>query len=189
MKKSGELVPKIIEAKTKEEAIQVLSDTLDALYLSTSYTEMVYLRDKLETYQKKVKEVSIPLKENIIEYDVLNGTRLSLSFLYRDIQDDLSADINANKIFYEEIKTSRRAESMQELMGSEEAEKFNAKSTNQIKEIVGASKSYKQYASEYAIAYGNYKTLETLLGSIKLLLDAVASRERKELFILQKDAK
>jgi hypothetical protein len=190
VKKSEKLIPKIIEAKTREEAIQVLLDTLEDLHLSTSYTEMVRLRDRVEYYQDRFKkEIGGLSGDAIIEYEALNNIRLTLSFLYREIQDELSAPINSNKIYYEEVKTARRAEGLEELLDSETAERFKAKSASALRDIVGASKSYKEYAAEYAIAYGNYKTLESLLNSIRLTLDSIASREKRELIILSKDVK
>jgi hypothetical protein len=189
-KKLEKLIPKIIEATTREAAVNVLLETLENLYLSTSYTEMVRLRDRLEHYQDRFKtEISGLSGDAIIEYEELNNVRLTLSFLYREIQDELSAPINSNKIYYEEVKTARRAEGLEELLDSETAEKFKAKSASALRDIVGASKSYKEYASEYAIAYGNYKTLESLLNSIRLTLDSIASREKRELIILSKDVK
>ena len=190
-KKAENLIPLIIEANDRDKAIEVLSEVLNALYLSTSYTKMVKLQDRLKHYQKEFKTITEGLNEEgvVIEYEQLNHIRISLSFLYRDIQDELSAPINSNKIYYEEVKTARRADALSELKGSDEALELGAKSTSALKDILGASKSYREYASEYAIAYGNYRTLINLLDAVKNVLDAVASRERNELHIKQKDAK
>lgn len=187
--KSAELIPLIIEAKTKEDAVKILTTTLEILHLSTSYTEMVRLRDRLNHYQSEFKRLTAGLDTEgvIIEYQALNESRMSLGFLFRDIQDELSAPINSNKIYYEEVKTVRRAEGMQELKGSEVAKDFKATSASSLRDLVGASETYAKYSAEYSIAYGNYKTLENLLNSIRLVLDAIASREKHELIILQKE--
>ncbi len=187
MSKSKELLPKIMKAKTREEAVEVLQDVLLALHLSTSYVEMTRLRDRIEYYQKEFKEKTIPLKEGVVEYKALNNIRIQLNFLYRDIQDELSAPINSNKIYYQEIKTVRRAEGLSEVKGSEVAKEFKATTTSAIKEILGTSKVYAEYSAENAIAYGNYRTLESLLNSIRMHIDAIASREKRELIILQKN--
>lgn len=191
MKKSGDLLPKIIGAKTREESIHVLNKILQALHLSTSYLEMVRLQDRVEHYQREFKTVCSQLDNEVRDnsYEYMNNIRKELSFLYRDIQDELSHPINSNKIYYEEIKTARRADALEELIDSEEAKKYNAKSASALREILGASKSYREYATEYAIAYGNYKTLEALLSSIKLTIEAIASKEKRELYILNSDVK
>jgi hypothetical protein len=191
MSKSKDLIPKIIAAKTKEEATEVLRETLQALHLSTDYVEMTRLQDRINFYQAKFKELTKGLNtvDVVIEYEQLNNIRMSLNYLYREIQDELSAPINSNKIYYEEIKTVRRAEGLSEVRGSDVAKEFKATSASAIREILGASETYANYAGEYSIAYGNYKTLETLLNSIRMHIDSIASREKRELIILQKDAK
>jgi hypothetical protein len=189
--KAKELIPQIIEAKNEADAIGVLKNTMKLLHLSTSYSSMGDLRDRLDHYQREFRRISQGLAEEgvIIEYSALNHMRANLSFLYRDIQDELSAPINSNKIFYEEIKTTRRAEGLKELRESDIARDFKANSTNALKEILGASETYAQYANDYAIAYGNFKTLDNLLNAVRLSLDSIASREKYELIVLQKDAK
>lgn len=191
MSKSQELIPLIIEANDKEKAIQVLYKTLEMLHLSTDYAEMVRLRDRLVFFQGEYKKLTqnINVEGVVMEYEQLNHIRLALDFLFRDIQDELSAPINSNKVFYEEIKTVRRAEAYKELFGSETADNYKAKSLSAIGDIIGESKRYAEYAAEKAIAYGNYKTLENLLVSIKNMTNSIASREKRELIIIQKDAK
>jgi len=189
--KSAALIPRIIEAKTQEDSIEILNDVLDILYISTSYTRMTELRDKLKEFQEEFKKerTGLDLEDTFYEYEFLNHKRIRLSFLYTKIHDELSAVINANKIFYEEVKTTRRAEALQNLKGSEVATNMKATSASALRELLGADKSYAQYANEYAIAYGNYKSLDTLLTSIKLVIDALASREKRELINIQKDVK
>ena len=189
--KSAELLPRIIEAKTKEESIGILNDILNILHLSTSYTKMTELRDKINIFSTKLKEEveDLNLDDVVYEYEFLNSKRMKLAFLYTRVHDELSASVNSNKIFYEEIKTTRRAEALQNLKDSGVAQTFNAKSASALREILGADKTYSEYASEYAIAYGNYKALDSLLSSIQLWIDSISSREKRELINIQKDTK
>lgn len=187
-KKAIDLIPLIMEAKTREDAIETLNEVLVALHLSESFTEMVALRDALKIYQTKFKSATEKLKTSST-YEELHECRISLNFLYRDIQDDLSSKVNFNKIFYEESKTTRRADGIKELIGSEEANELKAKSASALRDIVGASETYKSFTTEYSMAYACYKELEMLLNSIRMFIDAIASKEKRELLILQKDVK
>ena len=150
---------------------------------------MVFVRDRLKSYELKFREISNTLTVNLLDYEALIGIRTQLNFLYRDISDELTAIVNTNKIYYEQVKTSRRADAINALLGSEEAEKFKAKSVSAIEKIIGVNEGYAQYASEYAMAYGSYKNLGTLLESIRLTTDTLASRMRYELTVNQKDVK
>lgn len=188
-KKATGLIDKIIKAKDRDSGLEALNDILEALYLSNSYTEMVRLRDELEAFQKEFRVISSKLEKTVEDYDDLSEIRVKLNFLYRDIMEDLSSDINFHKIFYEEAKTVRRAKGLKELKGSETAQDFKANSTSALREILGDSKTYQEYVAEYAIAYSNWKTLDNLLNSIRMTVDAVASREKKELLIEQKKAR
>ena len=71
----------------------------------------------------------------------------------------------------------------------ESQELFNAKSTSALRDIVGMSGIYKEFVANYSIAYGLYKNLETLLNSIKLFIDLLASASKQEQLIQQKDAR
>lgn len=193
--KSGELIPKIIEAKTREEAIAVLSDTLKALHLKSDFIELVALRDQMIAFEKQYREISDKYRSMPFprQYHDLATARDDLSFLYRDIQDALSFEVNKNKIYWgEDKKTTVRADSMLEMKESEELRKLNNDknlSLSSLKDIYGASEGYQEYLNLYSISYGMYQNLISMLSSIRLMSDSVASQASHALAVLNKDVK
>jgi hypothetical protein len=193
--KSGDLIPKIIEAKTREEAIAVLSDTLKALHLKSDFIELVSLRDRMVAFEKEYRTISNAYKNMAFprQYQDLATTRDNLSFLYRDIQDELSFEVNKNKIYWgEDKKTTIRADSMLELKGNEELKKLNNDknlSLSSLKDIYGASEGYQEYLNLYSISYGLYQNLISLLSSIRIMTDSVASQASHALAVINKDVK
>lgn len=177
-KKAGELIPKIIAATTKEKAIEVLNDTLEALYLKNDYTQLVYLKDTLNEYEDKYKETSYKYREleTPRRFQDVHNIRMDLNFLYRDIVDELDFEINRLKIYYEEVKTSVRSSSMLSLREDEEFQsKIKATSTSALRDVVGASGEYKEYISLASISYGLFQNLRDLLNSIRMMTDSLAS--------------
>ena len=190
MKKSAELLPLIVGASTEDEAIEVLYKTLDALYLTSDYTEIVGLKDKLEGYKLEVKKEMDRFKEADKCYDSISDTRLNLNFLYRDINDELTFDINRLKIHYEKYKTVQRFESMDSLKNNVDvADKYKAKSASALRDLVGADSGYKEYVSLASISYGLWQELSKVLESIRLFTDTLASMAKREQNIEIKDAK
>ena len=190
MSKAKDLIPGIIEAKTKKEAVEVLHNVLEALYLTNNYTDIVKIKDGLETKEQEYREITdlYIASEKTIE-DMI-ATRTNLNFLYRDISDRFSFDINRLKIYHDEHKTSVRSDSMKFLKNDPESQElFNAKSTSALRDIVGMSGIYKEFVANYSISYGLYKNLETLLNSIKMFIDLLAISIKHEQIILQKDAR
>lgn len=177
-KKAGELIPKIISADTKEKAIEVLNDTLEALYLTNNYTQLVHLKDSLNGYEVKYKEISNEYRslDSPRRFNDVHGIRVDLNFLYRDIVDELDFEINRLKIYYEEQKTVVRASSMVSLKEDEDFQsKIKANSTSALRDIVGADDGYKEFVSLASISYGLYQNLRDLLNSIRLMTDSLAS--------------
>lgn len=188
--KSKDLIPKIINAGTKKEAIEVLNDVLEALYLTNNYTDIVRLKDSLTEYKERYRKLTDKYEKSDRDIQSMLGTRTDLNFLYRDISDKFSFDINRLKIFYEECKTSVRAESMKNLKADTEIQEiFNAKSTSSLRDIVGLSDTYREFIANYSIAYGLFKDLETLLTSVRMFTDLLASSIKTEQTILMKDVK
>lgn len=177
-KKAGELLPKIIEATDRNSAIKVLNDVLEALYLTHNYTELVGLKDTLSGYEAKYKEISNRYRnlESPKTFDAVHDIRVDLNFLYRDIVDELDFDVNRLKIYYEEVKTSVRADSMLSLKEDEDFQaKIKANSTSALRDIVGADDGYKEYVSLASISYGLYQNLRNLLNSVRQMTDSLAS--------------
>lgn len=188
--KAKDLIPKIIKASSKKESIDVLNDVLEALYLTNNYTDIVRIKDNLTEQKEKYRKVTDTYENGERDMEAMLNTRTELNFLYRDISDGFSFDINRLKIFYEECKTSVRAESMKNLKGDLEIQEiFNAKSTSSLRDIVGLSDTYREFIANYSIAYGLFKELESLLNSVRMFIDLMSSSIKSEQIILMKDAK
>src|SRR5690606_27246929 len=147
-----------------------------ALYLTNNYTQLVHLKDSLNSYEKHYREISDAYRSLVSprRFEDVHGIRVDLNFLYRDIVDELDFEINRLKIYYEEIKTSVRAESMLSLKEDEDFQsKIKANSTSALRDIVGADNSYKEFVSLASISYGLYQNLRDLLNSIRLMTDSL----------------
>lgn len=189
-KKSQELIPKIISAKTDDDAITILYETLNALYLTSDYTDIVALKDKLEEHKVEFKRITNEFREQEHDYDSVIKYRAELNFLYRDIQDQLTFDVNRLKIHYEEYKTVQRFESMSSLKDNEDVSgKFKAKSASALRDIIGGDSGYKEYVSLASISYGLWQELGKVLESIRLFTDTMASMAKREMTIDVKDVK
>lgn len=188
--KSKDLIPKIISSKDKKEAISVLNDVLEALYLTNNYTDIVRIKDSFTEQKDRYRKVTDTYEHGKRDLESMLNTRTELNFLYRDISDEFSFDINRLKIFYEECKTSVRAESMKNLKGDTEIQAiFNAKSTSSLRDIVGLSDTYREFIANYSIAYGLFKELESVLNSVRMFIDLMSSSIKSEQIIQMKDAK
>lgn len=188
-KKSALLLPKIIEANTKEEAIIVLNDVLKTLHFSSDYLELVALKDELDIYNDKFSAICEGCtSEN--DVTILNNIRVELNFLFREISDKLVFQINKLKIFHEESKTVLRGTAMMELRDNEIIQgKIKATSATALREIVGVSDEYKESVACISMSYGLYKQLEALLNGIRMMTDTIASKVNHERTILMKDVK
>lgn len=190
MSKAKDLLPKIIQASNNQEAIRTLNDVLEALHLSNSYTDLVKIKDGLQEEKEKYNVITDNYNnsEKLLENMIL--TRTELNFSYRNISDKYSFEIYKHKIYWEEVKTSVRAESIKKLKEDEDIQKmFNTKSTSGLRDIVGLDSSYKSYISNASISYGLYQELNTLLNSIRMFIDLLASSIKNEQIVLQKDVK
>lgn len=191
-KKSEKLVPLIINAKTEQEAIEVLKQTLKILNLTSDYVELNNLKYELNDFEVKFKEIADKYKGlgTPKNYLSVHEIRVELNFLYRDVTDALAFSINQNKIYFEENKTVVRGEGMMQLIEDEELQgKVKAKSTSALRDIYGLSTEVKEFVNLASISYGLYKNLETLLNGIRQLTDSLASEEKYLLMIETKDAK
>lgn len=186
-KKAKDLIPKIIGSKTKEDAIGVLNETLKALHLSSDYTELVKLKDQIDEFQKQFKQIESNLKELAFprDYEDLAEIREQLAFLYRDVSDNLSFEINSAKTLYAEDKrTLVKAQAIKQVKQLDKS-----LSDTGAHQIYGDTDIYQQYLNYYHMSYGLYKELHNLLESIKLLSDSVASQASHSLHVLKRDVK
>ena len=189
-KKSKELIPKIIKAVNEDQAVEILYDTLNALYLTSDYTDIVALKDKLEEHKAEFRRITDEFREQEHDYNSVTKYRAELNFLYRDIQDQLTFDVNRLKIHYEEYKTVQRFESMSSLKENEAVSgQFKAKSASALRDIIGGDSGYKEYVSLASISYGLWQELGKVLESIRLFTDTMASMAKREITIDVKDVK
>ena len=190
MSKAKDLLPKIIEATTKTQAIEALHEVLEALHLSDNYTNLVKTRDGLSDEKEKFVQMTDDYDKSQKTLEDMIDIRTKLNFLYRDVSDKFSYVINKNKIFFEEQKTSVRAEAMRNLKENEEAQTiFKTKSTSRLRDIVGFDTKYQEYISNASISYGLYQELNSVLNSIRMFIDLISSTIKNEQIILQKDVK
>lgn len=191
-KKSETLIPKIIKANSREDAINILKETIQMLNLSNEYVALNEVKDILEEHKRTLKEITDRNRELAAPrcYEDVNDLRLELSFLYRDVSDALSYKVNSSKIFFENDRTAVRADAILAMASNEEVQdKVKAKSPSALREIYGATKEYKEYSNNASISYGLYKELEGLLNAIKMQSDALSSEAKYLLTIKITDVK
>lgn len=190
MSKAIDLIPKIISAQSKKDAIEVLNETLIALHLTNSYTDLVKIKDDLEEYEVRFKVITDSYDDSSKNIEDMLNTRLSLNFLYRDTVDQFSFKINSQKIFWEERKTAVRGESLMRLRHDEKVqESFKTKSTSALRDIVGLDDGYQEYITNASLSYGLYQQLMNFLNSIRQFIDYLASAIKNEHIIQQQDAR
>jgi len=185
-KKAKKIIDLIVKAKTNEDAVDVLNQTLKELYITSDYTFLVSLQDKMNDYQQEFKSLCDSYDASDKSYQIIDEIRTNCAFLFREVNDELSFDIDRLKIFYENDKTVRRYDAMVNIKKDNE---FNSKSASAVRELIGGDDGYREYISLASMSYGMWKEKSGLLESIKLFTDALASRARKELEIEIQDVK
>lgn len=171
----------IIEASSKQEAKEILKAVYKALHLDNGYNEMMTLLDRAKEFSEELDALETAYRDLDLprSYHDVHELRMELTFLYRRISDELSFDINKNKMFWEESKSIKKAEAMLELARDEKFQStIKAPSTNALANVYGASDIMTHYANMYSISYGAFKKLDTLLISAKSFMDALSSEER-----------
>lgn len=181
MSKAAHLIPKIIEASDKNQAVEVLYDLLQTLHLSQDYTSLVKIKDELDEKAADFDRIIAGIEGKILSIDELNNFRWQLSLLYREISDKFSFKINKTKIYFEESRGTIKADSFKEIKDSPElSEELGVKSTSALKDFLHYSGIYREYTSNYSIAYGLYKQLDGLLSSIQHFINYTASKIKSE---------
>ena len=115
MSKAKDLLPGIIGASTNKEAIEMLHEVLEALHLTNSYTDLVKIKDGLQEEKERYNNISDDYRKSGKTLEDMVKTRTELNFCYRDISDKYSFEVYKHKIYWEEVKTSVRAESIKKL--------------------------------------------------------------------------
>jgi hypothetical protein len=193
MSKGAALIPLIISADNKEKAVEVLNETLKVLHLTSDYLELVKLKDRLDTFQESFNSISKKYEETSFprEYQFLAETRDELAFLYRDLTDNLSFEINSAKIkFGDDAKTEARGESIMKLKDDDTIKIGGKKVTvSQLREVYGVAPEYKEYLNLYSISYGLYQNLIKLFEAIKMLSDSISSQAKVAHEVDKRDVK
>lgn len=179
--KSKELIPLIIEANDAEGAISVLKEVMDNLYITEDYVEIMRITDRIREMKDDFDRIVAPIKnmertmENIIE------VRTNLTFLYKDVINEFSFDVNKAKIFEEEFKTAERGKALTRLsINKDILEQFNMKkpSASTLRDVLGLDDKYSEYIHRLSQSYANYKTLESFLISIRDFINLTSSMQR-----------
>ena len=190
MSKAKDLLPGIIGASTNKEAIEMLHEVLEALHLSSNYTDLIKIKDELQLKKDEYKLITLEYDSSDMKIEDMLNTRKNTAFLYRDVSDSFSYKVNFQKIFWEEKKSNVRAQSMKNLKNNPEAQEiFNAKSTSALRDIVGIDDSYQEYIVNASISYALYQELINFLNSIRQFIDYLASAIKNEQLIKQHDVK
>lgn len=103
--------------------------------------------------------------------------RQKLTFIYASLAEGTSR-VSGNKIYQERRKDIVRAEETKRIQEESQASKGKAKSITAIKEEIGDTKAYKQWAEDYSKAYGRWQQFTDLQESVKLTIDSISSHLR-----------
>ena len=101
--KSKNLIPLIIDAKDVEEAIEVLKEVMDNLYITEDYVEIMRITDKLNEMKADYNVLTNKIKTMEKTTENILNMRMELTFFYRDVTNEFSFDVNKAKIFEEEF--------------------------------------------------------------------------------------
>lgn len=196
MNKSKELIPLIIGATDKKQAIEVLRKTLEALHLEDDEMHLISLKDRLNEFQVEFKEIVDRVKSLNYNFDSEEALelRLECNFLYQQISDELVFEINKAKILYEERKTIYRAEGLDELRKDEalleELSPGKKKiSDTALRDNLGKSRTYSRFVNRAGFSYGLYKEIHALMDGITNLSNSLSSVTRHRQEVERKDAR
>lgn len=183
-KKSAELLPKIIACKTKEEAVAVLTEAFKMLHLTSDYNDLVALKDTLDVHKKELQSIQNEFSDLEVprKYLDIHNTRLALNFLYMQVSDDLSFEVNKLKVYYgddrrSEVKASSAEAVRRRLEEEAKAAAKKGPSHALVMDIYAAEPSYKEFVVMKSFSYGLYKELDNLLTAIIKFSDSVSSEE------------
>ena len=179
--KSKNLIPLIIDAKDVDEAISVLKEVMDNLYITEDYVEIMRITDRLNEMKADYNVLTNKIKTMEKTTENILNMRMELTFFYRDVTNEFSFDVNKAKIFEEEFKTAERGKALTRLSDNKGVlEQFNMKkpSASTLRDILGLDDEYSEYIHRLSQSYGNYKTLESFLISIRDFINLMSSMQR-----------
>ena len=179
--KSKNLIPLIIDAKDVDEAFSVLKEVMDNLYITEDYVEIMRITDRINEMKAEYNALTNKIKTMEKTTENILDMRMELTFFYRDVTNEFSFDVNKAKIFEEEFKTAERGKALTRLSDNKNVlEQFNMKkpSASTLRDILGLDDEYSEYIHRLSQSYGNYKTLESFLISIRDFINLMSSMQR-----------
>lgn len=193
--KSSELIPRIITATSKQESIEILTDALKMLHLTSDYTALVALKDKLDEYKQTFREIKNKYKvlETPRFYTQVHEIRVELDFLYQDVVDDLSFEVNKLKIYWgddrrSEIRATSVERATQRMEKEAEATGTKKPSHSLVMDMFGKEDTYKEFLNYKAMSYGTFKELTYLLTAITSVTNSLSSESKWLMNIENKNA-
>lgn len=191
MSKAKEFMQQMVACKTEDSAKAIIVAIMSELNLTKDYSSLIKTQQELSDFQKEFRLIQEKYREmgdDIHQSSAVNDIRLEGTFLYREISDVLSSKVNFAKKFFEEGKTSYRAKAREELV-SKDKQAQSKRSETLIREYIGEANIYDEWVKNNALAYANYRELDSLLESIKLFNDALSSEVRALYLIEARDVK
>jgi len=183
-RKSADLLPKIIDCSTSEEAISILVQAMEMLHLTSDYTTLVKLKDELDEFKIELSVIRDTYESFEVprQYVDIHEVRVGLNFLYMRASDALSFEVNKLKIFHgddrrSEIKANS-AEAVRKRLEKEAVESGAKKPSHSlIMDIYASEPSYKEFVAMKSVSYALYKELTDLLTGIIKFSDSISSEE------------
>lgn len=153
-KKASAFIDEMVKVTNRKDAINILNDILKSLYLTSDYTFLVSLKDSLNNFEVQFKDICEVYKKCEKNYANIDDIRTQCAFMYREVNDELSFDIDRLKVHHEQDKTVRRYDAMINL---KEKNEFNAKSASALRELLGGDAGYREYVSLSSVSYGLWR--------------------------------
>lgn len=190
--KSEDLIPQIIEAKDKSDAIEVMRNVLSILNFSNEYAEISKLANELEEDKDYFTALTDTIEDCKGDIQKLFDMKIKLNYFYRDMGDKYKFKAHLWKIFWQEVKTQRRAEAMSRLKEDPdilESMSIKSASASALREIIGADAGYQEFIKTYPLAEGFQKSVDNFLDVIYQFTNTVASMIAFEKNVEMKDQK
>lgn len=190
--KSEDLIPQIIEAKDKSDAVEVMKNVLNILNFSNEYAEISKLANELEEDKDYFTALTDSIEDCKGDIHKLFDMKLKLNYFYRDTGDKYKFKAHQWKIFWQEVKTQRRAEAMANIKENPdilESMSIKSASASALREIIGADAGYQEFIKTYPLAEGFQKSVDNFLDVIYQFTNTVASMIAFEKNVEMKDQK
>lgn len=190
--KNEDLIPQIIEAKDKQDAITVMKSVLQILNFSNDYVEISKLANELEEDKEYFTALTDSIEDCKGNIQKLFDMKVKLNYFYRDMGDKYKFKAHKWKIFWQEVKTQRRAEAMANIKESPdilESMSIKSASASALREIIGADSGYQEYIKTYPLAEALQKSVDNFLDVIYQFTNTVASMIAFEKNVELKDQK